>query len=65
MKNSSLGVAIGFPEIISVSGTIINQAGRATQMLLLVMVTYLTLSLLISAAMNGLNRLVASRGALR
>jgi general L-amino acid transport system permease protein len=48
-----------------VSGTIINQAGRATQMLLLIMATYLTLSLLISAAMNGLNRLVASRGALR
>ncbi|MGH3925126.1 MAG: amino acid ABC transporter permease, partial [Pseudonocardiaceae bacterium] len=65
MKNSSLGVAIGFPDIVSVSGTIINQAGRATQMLLLIMATYLTLSLLISAAMNGLNRLVASRGALR
>jgi general L-amino acid transport system permease protein len=64
-KNSSLGVAIGFPEIVSVSSTITNQAGRATQMLLLVIVTYLTLSLLISAAMNGLNRLVASKGALR
>jgi general L-amino acid transport system permease protein len=64
-KNSSLAVAIGYPEIISVSGTIINQAGRATQMLLLVMATYLLLSLLISAVMNGLNRLVASRGALR
>jgi general L-amino acid transport system permease protein len=64
-KNSSLGVAIGFPEIISVSGTIINQAGRATQMLLLVMATYLVLSLIISALMNGLNRLVTARGELR
>ncbi|MGH2674254.1 MAG: amino acid ABC transporter permease [Actinomycetota bacterium] len=64
-KNSSLAIAIGYPEIVSVSSTIINQAGRATQMLLLVMVTYLTLSLLISVAMNGLNRLITSRGELR
>jgi general L-amino acid transport system permease protein len=64
-KNSSLAVAIGYPEIISVSSTIINQAGRATQMLLLVMATYLTLSLIISALMNGVNRLVTTRGELR
>ncbi len=64
-KNSSLAVAIGYPEIVSVSSTIINQAGRATQMLLLVMATYLTLSLIVSAVMNGLNRLVTSRGELR
>jgi general L-amino acid transport system permease protein len=65
MKNSSLGLAIGYPEVVSVSSTIINQAGRATQMLLLVMVTYLTLSLIISAAMNLINRLVTARGQLR
>jgi general L-amino acid transport system permease protein len=64
-KNSSLGVAIGFPEIVSVSSTIINQAGRATQMLLLVMATYLALSLAISSLMNALNRVVTSRGVLR
>lgn len=63
-KNSSLAIAIGYPEIVSVSSTIINQAGRATQMLLLVMATYLTLSLIISVIMNGLNRLVTSRGEL-
>ena len=61
-KNSSLALAIGYPEIVSVSNTIINQAARATQMLLLVMGTYLLLSLTISAGMNALNRTVTRRG---
>jgi general L-amino acid transport system permease protein len=61
-KNSSLAVAIGFPEIVLVSSTIINQAGRATQMLLMMMATYLTLSLVISFLMNSLNRIVARKG---
>jgi general L-amino acid transport system permease protein len=61
-KNSSLGVAIGFPEIVQVSSTIINQAGRATQILLVMMATYLTMSLVISAVMNAVNRAVTSRG---
>jgi general L-amino acid transport system permease protein len=61
-KNSSLALAIGYPEIVSVSNTIINQAGRATQMLLLIMATYLLMSLTISAVMNALNRAVATRG---
>jgi general L-amino acid transport system permease protein len=64
-KNSSLALAIGYPEIVQVSNTIINQAGRATQMLLLIMATYLAMSLIISSLMNGLNRLVTSRGELR
>jgi general L-amino acid transport system permease protein len=64
-KNSSLGLAIGFPEIVQVSSTIINQAARATQVLLLTMATYLTISLVISAAMNALNRAVTSRGGRR
>jgi general L-amino acid transport system permease protein len=45
-----------------VSNTIINQAGRATQMLLLIMGTYLLMSLLVSAVMNALNRAVTTRG---
>jgi general L-amino acid transport system permease protein len=61
-KNSSLGLAIGFPEIVQVSSTIINQAGRATQLLLLMMATYLIMSLVISAGMNALNRAVTTRG---
>jgi general L-amino acid transport system permease protein len=61
-KNSSLALAIGYPEIVQVSSTIINQAGRATQMLLLMMGTYLAVTLLISVAMNVLNRAVTTRG---
>jgi general L-amino acid transport system permease protein len=61
-KNSSLAIAIGYPDLVSVSSTIINQAGRATQILLLVMATYLAMSLLISLLMNALNRAVTSRG---
>jgi general L-amino acid transport system permease protein len=61
-KNSSLALAIGYPEIVAVSSTIINQAGRATQILLLMMATYLAMSLTISAAMNVLNRWVATKG---
>lgn len=61
-KNSSLALAIGYPEIVSVSNTIINQAARATQMLLLVMATYLVMSLTISAIMNALNRAVTRKG---
>jgi general L-amino acid transport system permease protein len=57
-----LAVAIGYPEIVLVSSTIINQAGRATQMLLIMMATYLTLSLVISFLMNSLNRVVAGKG---
>jgi general L-amino acid transport system permease protein len=62
LKNSSLALAIGYPEIVSVSNTIINQAARATQMLLLVMATYLVMSLTISALMNALNRAVTRKG---
>jgi general L-amino acid transport system permease protein len=61
-KNSSLALAIGYPEIVSVSNTIINQAARATQMLLLVMGTYLLMTLSISAVMNALNRAVTRKG---
>jgi general L-amino acid transport system permease protein len=61
-KNSSLAVLIGYPELVSVSRTISFQAGRATQVLLIVMASYLTISLVISSLMNLLNRAVAYRG---
>jgi general L-amino acid transport system permease protein len=61
-KNSSLAVLIGYPELVSVGRTIANQAGRATQVLLIVMAAYLTLSLAISFVMNLVNRTVAYRG---
>jgi general L-amino acid transport system permease protein len=61
-KNSSLGLAVAYPEIVAVSSTIINQAARATQVLLLMMATYLAMSLIISGTMNALNRAVVRRG---
>jgi general L-amino acid transport system permease protein len=58
MKNSSLAVAIGFPELFHVSGTVLNQSGRAIEVIAIVMAIYLTLSLLASAFMNWYNRRV-------
>jgi general L-amino acid transport system permease protein len=63
-KNTSLAFAIGYPELINISTTMINQAGHELEVFTLVVLTYLATSLLISAAMNGVNRLVALRGGL-
>lgn len=54
-KNSSLAVAIAFPEIVSISRTIINNAGSAIPMFLVVMATYLVMSLAISLVMNTIH----------
>ncbi len=54
-KNSSLAVGVGFPDLYNISSTIFNQSGQAVQVLSLMMVTYLLISLLISAGMNVLN----------
>ncbi|MBV6392631.1 MAG: hypothetical protein KPEEDBHJ_01854 [Anaerolineales bacterium] len=54
-KNSSLAVAIGYPDLFYVSGTIINQSGRAVEMIGIVMLTYLTFSLVTSLFMNWYN----------
>lgn len=55
-KNSSLAIAVGYPDLFNVAGTMINQSGRSVQVILMIMVTYLTLSLVFSAGMNWLNR---------
>ncbi|MBM3182074.1 MAG: ABC transporter permease subunit [Chloroflexi bacterium] len=54
-KNSSLAVGVGFPDLYNISSTIFNQSGQAVQVLSLMMVTYLLMSLSISAVMNALN----------
>lgn len=55
-KNSSLGAAIGYPELVNVfSGTALNQTGRAIECIALTMLVYLILSLLTSAIMNWYN----------
>jgi general L-amino acid transport system permease protein len=59
-KNSSLAVAIAYPDLVSVfAGTALNQTGRAVEFILITMATYLVLSLVTSAFMNWYNRRVA------
>lgn len=55
-KNSSLAIAIGYPDIYFVASTTFNQTGKAVEVMLLLMLTYLTLSLIISLMMNFINR---------
>jgi general L-amino acid transport system permease protein len=58
-KNSSLAVAIGFPDFVSVAGTAINQTGQAIEGVALIMIVYLCFSLLTSAFMNWYNKKMA------
>jgi len=54
-KNSSLAVAIGYPDVVSIANTAINQTGRAVECLVIVMAIYLCLSLATSLLMNMYN----------
>jgi len=58
-KNSSLAVAIGYPDFVSVANTTINQTGQAVEGVALIMVVYLIFSLSTSAFMNWYNKRVA------
>ncbi len=60
-KNSSLAVAIGYPDVVSISNTAINQTGRAVECIALIMAVYLATSLSTSALMNAYNRRAAIR----
>ncbi|HHR84827.1 MAG: amino acid ABC transporter permease [Candidatus Thorarchaeota archaeon] len=55
-KNSSLAILIGYYDLMNVGTTIFNQTGRAVEMILLIMASYLTMSLLTSLAMNYYNK---------
>jgi len=55
VKNSSLAVAIGYPDMVSVGGTIIGQNGQAIEIIAMWMAVYLTINLIISLGMNMLN----------
>ena len=54
-KNSSLAVAIGYPDVVSIANTSLNQTGRADECIAIIMLIYLTLSLITSAFMNWFN----------
>jgi general L-amino acid transport system permease protein len=58
-KNSSLAVAIGYPDLVSIANTTINQTGQAVEGIAMIMAVYLTISLIISLLMNLYNRSVA------
>jgi general L-amino acid transport system permease protein len=60
-KNSSLAVAIGYPDLVHVSNTTMNQTGQAVEAVLIFMSIYLALSLATSAFMNWYNARVAIR----
>jgi general L-amino acid transport system permease protein len=57
-KNSSLAIAVGFSDLFSVSRTVANQTGQSVSVILLLMGTYLTISLVTSLVMNIYNRRV-------
>jgi general L-amino acid transport system permease protein len=61
-KNSSLAVAIGFPDLVSTANTAINQTGQAVEGIAVIMAVYLTVSLSISGFMNWYNRRIALKG---
>ena len=58
-KNSSLAVAIGYPDLVSIANTTMNQTGQAVEGIAMIMAVYLAISLLISLFMNLYNRAVA------
>jgi general L-amino acid transport system permease protein len=54
-KNSSLAVAIGYPDVVSIANTAINQTGRAVECIAVIMLVYLSTSLTTSFSMNWYN----------
>ena len=63
LKNSSLAVAIGYPDLISITGTTLNQTGQAIEAIALAMGVYLAISTVLSLAMNLYNGALLRRGA--
>jgi general L-amino acid transport system permease protein len=62
IKSSSLGAAVGYPEIFQIfAGTVLMQSGRETETFLIVMAVFLSINLTVSAVMNWINRRVSLR----
>jgi His/Glu/Gln/Arg/opine family amino acid ABC transporter permease subunit len=64
-KDTSLGIAIGFPDLFNVYGTVSNQTGRNLEGVIIVMLTYLALSWIISFCVNAINARVNAEGGSR
>jgi general L-amino acid transport system permease protein len=58
-KNSSLAIAIGFPDLVASVNVTINQTGQAIENIMIIMAAYLTISLSISVFMNWYNKRIA------
>ena len=60
LKNSSLAVAIGYPDLVQVfTGTVLNQTGQAVEVVAITMAVYLSISLVTSLLMNVYNSRIA------
>ena len=55
-KNSSLGVLVGYPDLVNIGNTTLNQSGRAVEAIFIMMIVFLFFSLIISTVMNTYNR---------
>ncbi|HEV2513307.1 ABC transporter permease subunit [Bosea sp. (in: a-proteobacteria)] len=64
-KDTSLGIAIGFPDLFNVYGTVSNQTGRNLEGVVIVMLVYLALSWIISVCVNALNARINGQGETR
>jgi general L-amino acid transport system permease protein len=58
-KNSSLAVAVGYPDLVAIVNTMISDTGQAVEGIAIIMAAFLTISLAVSALMNWYNRSVA------
>jgi general L-amino acid transport system permease protein len=57
IKSSTLGAAVAYPEIVQIfAGTVLNQSGRAIEVIVIVMGVFLVINLAVSALMNWYNR---------
>jgi general L-amino acid transport system permease protein len=54
-KNSSLAVAVGYPDLVSIANTAINQNGQALEVIAIITVVYLVLNLATAAVMGAVN----------
>jgi general L-amino acid transport system permease protein len=55
IKNSSLAVVIGYPDLVSIANTAINQNGQALEVIVIIMAVYLSLNLVVAVIMNAIN----------
>jgi general L-amino acid transport system permease protein len=55
IKNSSLAVVIGYPDLVSIGNTSINQNGQALEVIVIIMAVYLSLNLVVAVVMSAIN----------